>query len=134
MALRSELSGLPPREQARRLAGVVQPLIGQIQRTEPHADEAEAALSAIRAWADGEAATGKRFSDLVYSDDEKGVLRRLSQASGKPSEAAWSAVVTATMYVAWLVYRETAEPMPGDVNEVDEDTLDLLDEQLGELA
>ena len=30
-----------------------------------------------------------------------------------------------TWYVALLVYRETGEPMPSDVNEVGEDSLDL---------
>jgi hypothetical protein len=43
-------------------------------------------------------------------------------------------LMTATTYVAWLVYRETGEPMPSDVNEADEDILDFLDEQLDELA
>ncbi|WP_425504947.1 hypothetical protein [Rhizobium indicum] len=38
------------------------------------------------------------------------------------------------MYVAWLVYQETSEPMPGDVNEVGEDILDFLDEQLAQLG
>ena len=39
-----------------------------------------------------------------------------------------------TWYVALLVYRETGEPMPSDVNEVGEDSLDLLDEQLAGLG
>ncbi|CAN7504687.1 Imm6 family immunity protein [Phenylobacterium sp. LjRoot225] len=134
MGLRAELTGLPPREQARRLAAVAQPLVAQIERTEADAREAKAALAAIRAWGGGERLTGRSFSDLVYSEEERGTLRRLSEAAGEPSEGAWNALTTIAMYVAWLAYRETCEPMPGDVNEVDEDTLDLLDEQLGRSA
>lgn len=134
MGLRAELAGLPPREQARRLAAVAQPVVARIARTEPDAREAEAALAAIRAWGDGAHLTGRAVSDLIYSDAERGTLRRLSDAAGTPSEGAWNALTTAAMYVAWLVHRETGEPMPSDVSEVDEDTLDLLDQQLGPLA
>jgi hypothetical protein len=134
MGLRAELTGLPPREQARRLAAVVQPLIAQIARSEPDASEGAAALAAIRAWGGGERLTGRSFSALIYSDAERGTLRRLADAAGRPSEGAWNALTTAAMYVAWLAYRETGEPMPSDVNEVDEGALDLLDEQLGKLA
>lgn len=134
MGLRTELTGLPPREQARRLAAVAEPVVAQIARTEPDAHEAEAALAAIRAWGDGGHLTGRSVSDLIYSDAERGTLRRLSEAAGMPSEGAWNALTTAVMYVACLVYRETGEPMPGDVNEVDEETLDFLDEQLDQLA
>lgn len=134
MGLRAELTRLPPREQARRLAAVAEPVVAQIARTEPDAREAEAALAAIRAWGDGEHLTGRGVSDLIYSDAERGTLRRLSEAAGKPSESAWNALTTAAMYVAWLVYRDTGEPMPGDVSEVDGETLDLLDRQLGQLA
>jgi hypothetical protein len=134
MGLRADLTNRPPREQAGRLAALAEPLVTRIARDEPNAEEARAALAAIQAWASGAALTGRSFSDLVYSDDEHGLLRRLSQAAGKPTEDAWNALTTATMYVAWLVYAETGEVMPSDVNEVDEDTLDLLDEQLGELA
>ena len=130
MALRTELDGLAPRKQAERLVPIVQRLVSQLAGLEADVGEAEAALAAIRAWGAGERVTGRTFSDLVYSEAERGVLRRLSQAQGKPSEGLWNALTTATMYVAWLVYRETGEPMPSDVNEVDEDTLDLLDEQL----
>ncbi|MGO8147732.1 Imm6 family immunity protein [Rhizobium leguminosarum] len=133
MKLRAELTVLPPREQARRLAAVAASLVAQIERTEPHAPEAEAALAAIRTWGDGAHLMGRYFSDLIYSDDERGTLRRLSEATGKPSEDSWNALTTATMYVAWLVYQETGEPMPSDVNEVGEDSLDLLDEQLAKL-
>lgn len=134
MGLRAELVGLPPREQARRLAAVARPLTARIARTEPDTREAEAALAAIRAWGDGEHLTGHSISDLIYSDAERGTLRRLSEAAGAPSEGAWNALTTAAMYVAWLVYRETGEPMPSDVGEVDEETLGLLDAQLGQLA
>lgn len=134
MGLRADLTVLPPRDQARRLALVAQPLVERIHRAEADAAEADAALAAISAWGEGQRLTGRAFSDLIYSEDERGTLRRLSQAAGKPSEEAWSALTTATMYVAWLAYRETGESMPSDVNEVDEETLDLLDEQLGELA
>jgi hypothetical protein len=134
MGLRADLTVLPPHEQARRLAVVAESFVARIERVEPDAPEAQAALAAMRAWADGQPLTGRAFSDLIYSEDERGILRRLSQAAGKPSEPAWSALVTAAMYVAWLAYRQTGEPMPSDVNEVDEETLDLLNEQLGELA
>lgn len=134
MGLRAELTGLPPREQARRLAAIAQPLVAQIARTEPDAPEATAALAAIRAWGDGEHLAGRSVSDVVYSGEERGTLRRLSEATGKPSEGAWNALTTAAMYLAWLVHRETGEPMPSDVNEVDEAALDLLDEQLGKLG
>ncbi|NKK66136.1 Imm6 family immunity protein [Rhizobium leguminosarum] len=134
MKVRAELTVLPPREQARRLAAVTASSVAQIERTEPHAPEAEAALAAIRSWGDGAHLPGRYFSELIYSDDERGTLRRLSEAAGKPSEDGWNALTTATMYVAWLVYRETGEPMPSDVNEVEEDSLDLLDEQLAKLG
>lgn len=134
MGLRAELTRLPPREQARRLAAVAQSLTARIARTEPDAGEAEAALAAIRAWGDGAHLTGQNISGLIYSDAERGTLRRLSEAAGTPSESAWNALTTAAMYVAWLVHRETGEAMPGDVSEVDEETLDLLDAQLGQLA
>nr|WP_244735623.1 Imm6 family immunity protein [Rhizobium laguerreae] len=78
--------------------------------------------------------TGRYFSDLIYSDDERGTLRRLSEAVGKPSEDGWNALTTAIMYVAWVVYQETGEPMPSDVNEVGEDSLNVLDEQLAKLG
>jgi hypothetical protein len=134
MTLRAELTALPPREQARHLTAVAASLVAQIRRTEPHAPEAEAALAAIRAWGGGEGLTGRSVSDLVYSDDERGTLRRLSEAAGKPSEGGWNALTTAVMYVAWLAYQETGEPMPSDVNEVGEDSLDLLEEQLAKLG
>src|SRR5882724_10790719 len=134
MGLRAELTGLSSREQARRLAAVVQSLIAKIERTEPDAREGEAVLAAIRAWGGGARLTGRGFLDLIYSAEERGTLRRLSAAAGKPSEGAWNALTTAAMYVAWLVARETGEPMPSDVSEVDEGALDLLDEQLGALG
>ncbi|NKK82429.1 Imm6 family immunity protein [Rhizobium leguminosarum] len=134
MKLRAELIALPPRQQARRLAAVAASLVIQIKHTEPHAPEAEAALAAIHSWGDGGVLTGRYISDLVYSDEERGTLRRLSETAGKPSEGAWNALTTAVMYVAWLVYQETGEPMPGDVNEVGEDILDFLDEQLAQLG
>ncbi|NYJ09831.1 hypothetical protein GGI64_000850 [Rhizobium leguminosarum] len=134
MTLRAELTALPPREQAQRLTAVAASLVAQIRCTEPDALEAEAALAAIRAWSDGGRITGRYFSDLVYSDEERGTLRRLSEAAGKPSEGGWNALTTAVMYAAWLVYQETGEAMPSDVNEVGEDSLDLLDEQLAELG
>lgn len=134
MGLRADLSHRPPRERAARLAVLAEPLVTRIARDEADAGEARAALAAIQAWASGASLTGRSFSDLVYSDDEQGLLRRLSQAAGQPDEDAWNALTTATMYVAWLVYQETGESIPSDVNEVDDDTLDLLDEQLGELA
>jgi hypothetical protein len=134
MGLRADLASLPPREQAWRLAIIVQPLLAKIVLTEPDARDGEAVLAAIRAWGEGERLTGRSFSDLIYDDAERGTLRRLSAAAGKPSEGAWNALTTAAMYVAWLVIRETGEPMPSDVNEVDEGTLDLLEEQLGALG
>ena len=91
-------------------------------------------MAAIRAWGDGGRLTGGYFSDLVYSDEERGTLRRLTEAAGKPSEGGWNALTTAVMYAAWLVYQETGEAMPSDVNEVGEDSLDLLNEQLAELG
>ncbi|AXA37765.1 Imm6 family immunity protein [Rhizobium leguminosarum] len=134
MKLRAELTVLPPREQARQLATVAAALVAHIERIEPDASEAKAALAAIRTWGDGGRLTGRDFSDLIYSDDERGTLGRLSEAAGKPSEDGWNALTTAAMYVAWLVYQETGEPMPSDVNEVAEDSLDLLDEQLNKLG
>ncbi|MBY5904262.1 hypothetical protein HFO88_28610 [Rhizobium leguminosarum] len=134
MKLRAELTVLPPREQTRRLPAIAAVLVAQIERTEPDARETKAALAAIRTWGDGGRLTGRYFSDLIYSDDEHGTLRRLSEAVGKPSEDGWNALTTAAMYVAWLVYQETGEPMPSDVNEVGEDSLDLLDEQLAKLG
>lgn len=134
MKLRAELTGLPQREQARRLATVAAALVAHIERIEPDASEARAALAAIRIGSGDGRLTGRYFSDLIYSDDERGTLRRLSEAVGKPSEDGWNALTTAAMYVAWLVYQETGEPMPSDVNEVGEDSLDLLDEQLAKLG
>ncbi|AUW41969.1 Imm6 family immunity protein [Rhizobium leguminosarum] len=134
MKLRAELSLLPPREQARRLAAVAAFLVTQIEHTEPYAPEAEAALAAIRNWGGGGRLSGRDFTDLVYSDDERGTLCRLSEAVGKPSEDGWNALTTAVMYVAWLVYQETGEPMPSDINEVGEDSLDFLHEQLAQLG
>jgi hypothetical protein len=134
MTLRAELTALPPREQARRLTAVAMSLVAKISHSEPYAPEAEAALAAIRAWGDGGRLTGRYFSDLIYSDDEHGTLRRLSEAAGKPSKGGWNALTTTIMYVAWLVYQETGEPMPSDVNEVGEDSLDLLDGQLADLG
>ncbi|ANL33842.1 MULTISPECIES: Imm6 family immunity protein [Rhizobium] len=130
MNLRTELTALPSREQARRLATVAACLVVQIAKSEIDAPEAEAALAAIRGWGDGADLTGRYFSDLIYSEDERGTLRRLCEAAGKPSEGGWNALTTTTIYVAWLVYQETGEPMPSDVNEVGGDSLDLLDAQL----
>jgi hypothetical protein len=62
------------------------------------------------------------------------MLRRLSEAAGTPSEGGWNTLTTTIMYVAWLVYQETGAPMPSDVNEVGEDSLDLLDGQLADLG
>jgi hypothetical protein len=90
MGLRAELTVLPPREQAQRLAAVAQSLVAQIERTERAAREAEAAMAGICAWSDGERMTGRNFSDLICSEDERGTLRRLSEAAGKPSEGAWN--------------------------------------------
>ncbi|MGO7593921.1 Imm6 family immunity protein [Rhizobium leguminosarum] len=78
--------------------------------------------------------TGPYFTDLIYSDDQRGTLRRLYEAVGKPSEDGWNVLTTAVMYVAWLVYQETGEPMPSDINEVGEDSLDFLHEQLAQLG
>ncbi|WP_260682961.1 MULTISPECIES: Imm6 family immunity protein [Rhizobium] len=91
-------------------------------------------MAAIRTRGDGGVLSGRYISDLVYSDEEHGTLRRFSEAAGKLSEDAWNALTTAVMYVAWLVYQETGEPMPSDVNEVGEDILDFLDEQLAQLG
>jgi len=91
MTSRAELTALPPREQAQRLTAVAASLVAQIRRTEPDAAEAEAALAAIRAWGDGGRLTGGYFSDLVYGDEERGTLRRLTEAAGKPSEGGWNA-------------------------------------------
>ncbi|MBB2698799.1 UNVERIFIED_ORG: hypothetical protein GGI66_003476 [Rhizobium esperanzae] len=134
MNLRTELTALPPREQARRLAAVAASLVAQIAKSEIDAPEAVAALAAIRGWGDGVELTGRYFSDLIYSEDERGTLRRLSEAAGKPSEGSWNALTTTTIYVTWLVFRETGEPMPSDVNEVGADSHDLLDEQLAGLG
>ncbi|MGO7785681.1 hypothetical protein ACC717_37330, partial [Rhizobium ruizarguesonis] len=70
MKLRAELTVLQTREQARRLAAIAASLVAQIERTEPHAPEAEAASAEIRNWGDGGRLTGRDFTDLVYSDDE----------------------------------------------------------------
>jgi hypothetical protein len=134
MTLRTDLAGLPPREQAARMANIAGSLVERIKQTEPDAREGDAAVAAIRAWGSGKRLTGRSFSNLVYDDDEEGVLARLSEADGKPSEPAWNALTTATMYVAWLVYRDTGARMPSDVSEVREDTLDMLQSQLDELA
>ena len=112
MNLRTELTALPPREQARRLAAVAASLVVHIAKSEIAAPEAEAALAAIRGWGDGADQTGRSFSDLIYSEDERGTLRRLSEAAGKPSESGWNALTTTTMYVAWLVFREPASRCP----------------------
>ena len=66
-------------------------------------------MAAICAWCDGGCLTGRYFSELGYSEEERGSRRRLSEAAGKPSEGGWNALTTATMYIAWLVYRETGE-------------------------
>lgn len=58
MKLRAELTVLPPREQARRLAAIAAVLVAQIERTEPDAPETKAALAAIRTWGDGGRLTG----------------------------------------------------------------------------
>ncbi len=83
MKLRAELTVLPPREQARRLAAIAAVLVAQIERTEPDARETKAALAAIRTWGDGGRLTGRYFSDLIYSDDEHGTLRSTLRGSGK---------------------------------------------------
>ncbi|ANM03862.1 hypothetical protein AMC78_CH01752 [Rhizobium phaseoli] len=86
MNLRTELTALPARAQARRLAAVTASLVVHIAKSEIAAPEAEAALAAIRGWGDGADQTGRSFSDLIYSEDERGTLRRLSEAAGKPAE------------------------------------------------
>ena len=101
-------SPLPPREQARRLAAVAASLVTHIVKSGIHAPEADAALAAIRGWSDGADLTGRYFSEPICSEDERGTLRRLSEAAGKPSESGWNALTTTTMYVAWLVFREPA--------------------------
>ncbi|MBB2714399.1 hypothetical protein N2597_06980 [Rhizobium sophoriradicis] len=88
MNLRTELTALPPRKQAGRLAAVAAFLLAHIAKSEIDATEAEAALAAIRGWGDGADLTGRYFSDLIYSEDERGTLRRLSEAAGKPAKTA----------------------------------------------
>ena len=128
--LRTALAGLPPRRQAHVLAGIGQALRDALATLGDETAEADAAIALTRRWADGGPAAGRHFSELVYDEGERGVLRRLTDAEdGSAGEALWNALTTAIMYAAWLAYRETGEPMPGDVSEVDETALDLLDQQ-----
>jgi len=128
--LRTALAGFPPRRQARLLARIGEALRDGLAALGDDTAEADAAIALTACWADGGPATGRQFSEQVYGEEERGVLRRLTDAAdGSAGEALWNALTTAIMYAAWLVYREAGERMPGDVAEVDETTLDLLDEQ-----
>jgi hypothetical protein len=128
--LRAALTALSPHEQARLLVRIGETLKKGLVAVGDDPAEAEASLALASRWADGDPVTGAQFSELVYSESEQGVLRRLTDAEdGSESEALWNALTTDIMYVAWLAYRQSGERMPEDVSEVDEATLDLLDEQ-----
>ena len=128
--LRAALADRPPRRQAQVLARIGQVLRDALAKRGDDTAEADAAIALTMQWADGGPATGRQFSNRVYDEKERGVLRRLTDAEdGSAGEALWNALTTAILYVAWLAYRETGERMPEDVCEVDETALDLLDEQ-----
>lgn len=129
MPLRPELAKLPPLEQAKRLLPLGDGLAREIMAGNPQS-HAASAVDLIRRWSDGDPVPGRAFSQVIYSDDEQGLLRKLHDTSQPLIANRLNALTSITMYVAWLAYKTSSEEMPSDVNEVDEDTLDLIDEQL----
>ena len=127
--LRAALAGRSPREQARVVAAIAQRLRDAIAAGGESSAEADDAIALIGRWLAGERVSGPSLSDAVYTEDGRGVLRRLTDAPGQASADLWNALTTAVMYVAWIVYADNGERMPEDVSEVDEETLDLLDTQ-----
>jgi hypothetical protein len=128
--LRAAVEALPLHEQVRMLVRIGGTLRAGLVALNDEPAETDLSLALAGRWAEGDAVTGAQFSELVYSENEQGVLRRLTDAQdGSPNEALWNALTTDIMYIAWLAYRQTGERMPEDVAEVDETTLDLLDEQ-----
>lgn len=121
------LSGRPPQEQARVLARIGRSLRDGLAGRGENTAEADSSLALVEQWARDQQVSGRAFSDQIYSETEKGVLRRLMDAKEPASATLWNALVTDVMYVAWLAYRKSGERMPEDVSEVDETTLDLLD-------
>jgi len=128
-ALQISLRNRPTGEQAAVLAKIARLLRDRLASSDNQTAEADAGIVLIERLADGENVSGRAFSDAVYSDQEQGVLRRLNDEADPEREVLWNALTTALMYAAWLAYRRSGERMPEDVLEVDEATLDMLDEQ-----
>lgn len=127
--MRTALQTRPPRGQAAAIVPIARALRDRLVAPGGDHAEADTALDLIGRWAGGEDVSGRAFSDAIYSDAERGVLRRLNDESDPAREMLWSALTTASAYVGWLAYRHSGELMPEDIAEVGEDTLDLLDEQ-----
>ena len=90
---------------------------------------ADAAISAMKRWTNGEALSGRVFSDLVYDEDGEGVALHTMDGEHTSATPEWTALSTAVMYVAWQAYQQAGERMPEDIAEVRDDTLADLDAQ-----
>ena len=123
-----ELDDLGPRARAAVASLVAMALAAEIRQAGDDDGAAVAAVDAMKRWTHGEPVTGREMSDLVYSEAGEGVALHTMRGAETDATPAWSALTIAAMYVAWQAYRVTGERMPEDVSEVDESTLDMLDE------
>jgi hypothetical protein len=123
-----ELEGLGPRARAAVATLIAMALAAEIQRAGDDDGAAIAAIDAMKRWIRGEPVSGREMSDLVYSERGEGVALHTMRGAETSATPAWSALTIAAMYVAWHAYQTTGERMPEDVSEVDESTLDMLDE------
>jgi hypothetical protein len=129
--MKEAFAALGPRGRAAVVTLVAMRLADDIRVAGDDDRAATAAIDAMKRWVRGERVSGRKMSDLVYNEDNgaaEGIALHTMIGAETDATPAWLALTTAVMYVAWHVYRSTSETMPGDVAEVDEDTLDMLDE------
>jgi hypothetical protein len=126
-SLHDALAPLSATDRCRVVIRVAEQLVQAIAAKGDDAASGEAAVAAMKRFADGEPVSGRIFSDLVYDEDGEGVALHTMEGQHTDATPEWTALTVAVMYVGWHAYKAAGERMPEDIAEVDEDTLGMLD-------
>jgi immunity protein Imm6 of predicted polymorphic toxin system len=93
-----------------------------------------AAFDLARRWYDGEETTPRQIEEALQNEDDEGVIPAAQAAASDRERAAWLALASALLFIAYQAYRARGEHPGPLVSEVREDELDELDRQLRALS
>jgi hypothetical protein len=118
---------LTPQEKAAATALVAQCILFGLEGSSQDLGKADAAALTLTQWARGQNPDPNQMANIIYDENDEGVLRHEQETQGTTEHAFWLTLGQALMYGTWRAASDSGQKVPSEVSEVrEEEFLELL--------